>query len=62
MEDLLWWVEYAWPMGSDTIRRHGLVGVGVVLLEGAWPCRRRIVLVGIHVGLLEEVCHCVGGL
>ena len=23
----------AWPTGSDTIRKRGLVGVGVVLLE-----------------------------
>ena len=22
----LWWFEYAWPMGSATIRRYGLVG------------------------------------
>jgi hypothetical protein len=31
----------AWPPGSGSIRRCGLVGVGVVL---------------------EEVCHCGGGL
>lgn len=28
-----WWFEYAWPMGSRTIRRHGLAGVGVALWE-----------------------------
>ena len=28
--DLCW---NAWPKGSDIIRRYGLVGVGVVLLE-----------------------------
>ena len=32
----------AWPIGSGTIRRCGLVGVGVTLLQ--------------------EVCHCGGGL
>ena len=31
-----------WPIGGGTIRRYGLVGVGVALLE--------------------EVCHCGGGL
>jgi hypothetical protein len=29
----LWWFEYAWPMGSGTLRRCGLVGVGLALLE-----------------------------
>lgn len=28
-----WWFEYAWPMGSDTIRRCGIIGEGVALLE-----------------------------
>ena len=32
----------AWSIKSDMIRRHGLAGVGVTLLE--------------------EVCHCGGGL
>jgi hypothetical protein len=27
----VWWFEYAWPMGSDTIRRCGLVGGSVSL-------------------------------
>ena len=30
---LVWWFEYACPMGSGTVRRYGLVGVGVALLE-----------------------------
>ena len=29
----VWWFEYAWPMGSSTIRRYGLVG-GSVSLRG----------------------------
>jgi hypothetical protein len=29
----LWWFEYALPMGSGNIRRCGLVGGGVALLE-----------------------------
>ena len=29
----MWWFEYAWPMGSGTVRRRGLVGIGVDLLE-----------------------------
>ena len=28
----------AWPMRSDTVRRCGLVGVGVVLLEEVYYC------------------------
>lgn len=28
----LWWLEYAWPVGSGTIR-CSLVGIDVVLLE-----------------------------
>jgi hypothetical protein len=28
----MWWFEYAWPMESDTIRRCGLVRIGVALL------------------------------
>ena len=34
----LWWFEYAWPMGSGTIRRRGLVGVGVVCLKEMCHC------------------------
>ena len=33
---------HAWPIGSGTIRKCGLIGVGMALLE--------------------EVCHCRGGL
>jgi hypothetical protein len=35
------WVQYAWPIGSGTIRRCGLVEVGVALLEEVctWPLR-----------------------
>lgn len=29
----LWWFEYAYPMGSGTIRGCGLVKIGVALLE-----------------------------
>ena len=29
----LWWFEYAWPMESDTIRRCGLIGIGMALLK-----------------------------
>jgi hypothetical protein len=29
----VWWFEYAWPMRSDTIKRCGIVGIGVALLE-----------------------------
>jgi hypothetical protein len=28
----VWGFEYTWPMGSATIRRYGLVGVGMALL------------------------------
>jgi hypothetical protein len=28
----VWWFEFVWPMGSDTIRRCGLVGTGVAFL------------------------------
>lgn len=28
----------AWPTGSGTIRRHGLVGVGMALLEKVYHC------------------------
>ena len=32
-EQSLWWFECARPMESDSIRRCGLVGMGVALLE-----------------------------
>ena len=34
----MWWIECAWPMGTGTIRRYGLVGIGVVLLEKVCHC------------------------
>lgn len=27
-----------WPMESGAIRKRGLVGVGVAMLEWVWPC------------------------
>ena len=27
----VWWFEYAWPMGSGTIRRCGLVGRSAIV-------------------------------
>jgi hypothetical protein len=45
----VWWFEQVWPhrfmclnvwlLGSGTIRRCGLVGVGVALLEEVCHCR-----------------------
>lgn len=32
------WFEYAWPRGSGTVRKCGLVGVGVPLLEEVRHC------------------------
>jgi hypothetical protein len=29
----MWWFKYILPMGSGTIRRFGLVGIGVALSE-----------------------------
>ena len=29
----VWWFENTWLMGNGTIRRCGLIGVGVALLE-----------------------------
>ena len=29
----LWWFEYAWPLGSGTIKRYGLAGIGAALLK-----------------------------
>ena len=40
-------VQYTWPMGCATIRRFGLVGVGVALLEWVWPCWRKCVTVEV---------------
>jgi hypothetical protein len=40
----LWWVKYP---GNGTIRRYGLVGVGVALLEWVWPCWRKCVTVWV---------------
>ena len=34
----LWWFRYAWPMGSGTVRRYGLVGGGLALLEEVHQC------------------------
>lgn len=42
------------------IRRYGLVGEGVALLEEVWPCWRRHGLVERGVALLEG-CGLVGG-
>ena len=39
---LLWCFECAWSMGSDTIRRYGLVGVGVDLLGEVSHCGVRL--------------------
>ena len=33
--------------GSGTIRKHGLVGVGVALLEWVWPYWRKCFTVGV---------------
>jgi hypothetical protein len=57
-------------------RRCDLIGVGVALLEWVWPfgvgvallermcqpCWSRCELFRVVVALLEEVCHCWGGL
>jgi hypothetical protein len=34
----MWWFEYAWLMESGTIRRCGLVEVGVALWQGVCHC------------------------
>ena len=34
----LWWFENTWPMWSGTIRRCGLVGISVALLEEVHHC------------------------
>jgi hypothetical protein len=33
-----WWFEYAWPMGSGTLKRYGLVRIGMALLEEVCHC------------------------
>jgi len=43
---------------SGTIRRCGLVGVGVALLEWVWPCWSKCGLAGVGVVLLEQVWPC----
>jgi hypothetical protein len=30
----VWWFEYAWPIGSGTVRRCGLVGGSVSVWDG----------------------------
>ena len=35
---ILWWFEYACPMGNGNIRRCGLIGVDVALLEEVHHC------------------------
>lgn len=34
----MWWFEYAWFMGSDTIRVYGLIRGGEALLEEVCHC------------------------
>jgi hypothetical protein len=36
--DYAWWLEYTYSMGSATIWRYGLVGLGVALLEQKHHC------------------------
>jgi hypothetical protein len=38
----MWWFEYAWSMGSGTIRKCGLAGIGVALLEKVCHCVGRL--------------------
>ena len=38
----MWWFEYAWPMGSGTIRKCSIVGVGLGLLEEVSHCRSEL--------------------
>jgi hypothetical protein len=38
----LWCFEYAWPKGSGIIRRCGLVGIGVALIEEVCHCAGRL--------------------
>jgi hypothetical protein len=47
----------SWWYCLERLRRCGLVGGGVALLEEVWPCWRRCGLVGGGVALLEEVWH-----
>ena len=53
---------YMLDPGSGTIRRCGLVGMGVALLEWVWPCWNGCGLVGVDVALLELLYHCWSGL
>jgi hypothetical protein len=38
----VWWFEYVWPMENGPIRRCGLVGIGLALLEEVSPCVGRL--------------------
>jgi len=49
----------AWPIESGTIRRRGLVGVGVALLEWVWPCWSGCGLVGVGVAFSGVVVACL---
>jgi hypothetical protein len=51
----------ALPIGSGTIRRCGLVGVGVALLEWERPCWSGSGLVGVGGALLEWEWPCWSG-
>ena len=46
---LLWWFEYAWPMGSGTIRKCGLNGGNVALLEEVCYSEGRVIRYHIYV-------------
>lgn len=59
----LWWFEHTWQVESDTIRRLGLTGGGVILLEevchcGGWLWRSPPVLIR---GPLSQVARKSGG-
>ena len=45
----------SWWNCLGRIRRRGLAGGGVALLEEVWPCWRRCSLAGVGVALLEGV-------
>jgi hypothetical protein len=42
LQSMLWWFKYAWPMRNGTIRRCGLVSLGVALLEEVHHCGVRL--------------------
>ena len=42
----VWWFEFL-AMENDTVRRCGLIGGSVALLEEVWPCWRKYVAVGV---------------